>query len=95
MGLLQEISSDEKKPSRLTTSPLIEPPGKPHGVVAAVVTEAEVVPVVESEIISCRHLRTKKVLLIGTDPMGNLDWSDVEIVNQCLQCTCILRDNGP
>ena len=91
MGLLQEISGDEKKPSK----PVIEPPGKPQTVVAVKVSVAEAVPDQTPEKISCRHLRTKKILLIGTDPQGNLNWSDVESAKQCLECTCILRDNGP
>jgi hypothetical protein len=71
----------------------IEPTGKPQAVVAAMVTAEAPDPTPEK--ISCRHLRTKKILLIGTDPQGGLNWSDVESANQCLQCTCILRDNGP
>ena len=86
MGLLREISGDEKKL-------VIEPSGKPHGVVAETVTEAT--PNVEPEKISCRHMRTKKILLIGNDSMGNLNWSDVESARQCLECTCILRDSCP
>ena len=90
MGLLQEISGDEKKP-------VIDPPGKPQAVVAATVTATAAESMVDpmSEKISCRHLRTKKILLIGTDPTGALNWGDVESARQCMECTCILRNNGP
>jgi hypothetical protein len=71
----------------------IDTPGKPHGVVAVAVTAAAAKS--EPEKISCRHLRTRKILLIGTGPTGSLNWSDVESANQCLECACILRDNGP
>jgi len=100
MGLLREISGDEKKPSK----PVIEPPGKPREVVVgarevggAGQPAAPLGPCLEPEPekISCRHLQTKKILLIGNDSMGNLDWSDVESVKQCLECTCILRGNSP
>jgi hypothetical protein len=90
MGLLQEISSEEKKPTRPTTAPLIEPPGKPRGVVAGTAMATA-----ESEKISCRHFRTKKILLVGNDSMGALNWGDVEIAIQCTECACILRESCP
>jgi hypothetical protein len=84
MGLLQEISGDEKKP-------VIDTPGEPQGVVA----NGGEVATVEPEKISCSHLRTKKVLLIGTDPTGSLNWGDVESAIQCVECACILRESCP
>jgi hypothetical protein len=81
MGLLQEISGDEKKP-------VIDTPGEPHGVVAETATA-------EPDKIYCSHLRTKKVLLIGTDPTGALNWGDVESAIQCVECACILRESCP
>jgi len=68
----------------------IDTPGKPHGVVAETA-----VATAEPEKIYCSHLRTKKVLLIGTDPTGDLNWGDVKSANQCLECTCILRERSP
>ena len=92
MGLLREISGDEKKPSKA----VIEPPGKPHGVVAETVTEAatEAAAKSEPEKISCRHLRMKKILLIGNDSMGNLDWSDAVPGRQCVECGAVFSEGG-
>ena len=105
MGLLQEIFSDEKKPTKPTTTPVIEPPGKPHGVVAGASAAGVAIGTVaageaeamkpEPEKNFCRHFRTKKILLVGNDSMGALNWGDVEIAIQCTECACILRESCP
>jgi hypothetical protein len=88
MGLLTEISGDEKKP-------VSEPPGEPRGVVAGASGEGGAgAAVMEPEKISCSHLRTKKILLVGNDPMGVLNWGDVTSGRQCLECGAVFSD-GP
>jgi hypothetical protein len=89
MGLLTEISCNEKKP-------VIEPPGEPQGVVAetAMASGEATTPKGAPEKISCSHLRTKKILLVGNDPMGVLNWGDVTPGRQCLECGAVFSD-GP
>ena len=93
MGLLQEISSDEKKSTRPITTPMIEPPGKPRGVVAGDSgTDGTKTVSMEPEKISCRHFRTKKILLVGNDSMGALNWGDVTPGRGCLDCGAIFEN---
>ena len=89
MGLLAEISSDRKKP-------VIDPPGKLRGVVAEASGEASG-PIGTSEPpspsppekFSCSHVRRKKILLVGSDASGELNWGDVEPAQQCVGCKAI------
>jgi len=97
MGLLTEISSDGKKP-------VIDPPGKPHGVVAEAsgasqAGAASKPPSPSSppplEKFSCSHVRRKKILLVGSDASGELNWGDVTPAQQCIGCEAIFIDTPP
>ena len=93
MGLLTEISDGKKRP-------VIEPPGKPPAVVAGgqagggdggESVEALSAP---EEKISCSHIRTKKILLIGNFSTGELNWSDVATAMQCVGCGAVFSSGG-
>ena len=72
----------------------IEPPGEPHGVVAEAsgavgpigTSEPSPPSPPSSEKFSCSHVRRKKILLVGSDTAGNLNWGDVTPAQQCVGC---------
>jgi len=85
MGLLSDIASDKKKPTR-------QPPGKPRGPEDSLPLAPASTPAPLAT--ECRHIRTKKILLVGSDGDGELNWQDVVAMRQCLGCGVMFGADG-
>jgi len=91
MGLLTEIK--KTKISDVATAPR---PSDSHplaatsgGGVAAVASEATATATVRTDRPPCSCLRTRRIVTVGCDAAGELDWATATQHRQCVACGAI------
>jgi len=94
MGLLKEISktkiSDVATTPRPSDShPLVATSVGGVAVVASEATASESPPAPRREHPPCSCLRTRRIITVGCDAAGELDWTTAEQHRQCVSCGAI------